>query len=198
MIYIIPENTGNLQNIITTIVAALYGGLLTLVGVAWTIKHSDKQKRADELAKAKPLFTYNFICDKNISVHKQKICLVDDDKIPETVKDVRLSQGTESYIEFENSANSTFTIKRFYFDKGWHTVSANNVVLPNNTLSVQLYRKDIIEHPVMEIEDIYGRKFYYDLKFICLPPLQPVQFCTLGELKEITLQELKARNIAIE
>ena len=198
LIYIIPENTGNLQNIITTIVAATYGGLLTLAGVAWTIKHSDKQKRDDELAKAKPLFTFNLICDKNISAHKQKICLIDDNETPEILAEVKLPKGTESYIEFENSANSIFTIKRVYFDNKWHKVSANNVVLPNNKILVQLYRKNIIEHPVMEIEDIYSRKFYYDLKFICLPPLQPVQFCTLGELKEVTIQELQAKNIAIE
>ena len=43
LIYLIPEK--ELQTIILTIVAALYGGLITLVGVAWTIKKSDKNKK---------------------------------------------------------------------------------------------------------------------------------------------------------
>ncbi len=44
LIYLIPNTLTNLQTIVTAIVAAIYGGLLTLVGVAWTIRHSDKQK----------------------------------------------------------------------------------------------------------------------------------------------------------
>ena len=40
LIYIIPEEFKTLQTIITAVVAAVYGGLLTLTGVAWTIKQS--------------------------------------------------------------------------------------------------------------------------------------------------------------
>lgn len=46
LIYIIPETA--LQNIVLTITAAVYGGLLTLVGVAWTIRKGDAD-RQDEL-----------------------------------------------------------------------------------------------------------------------------------------------------
>ena len=58
LIYIIPDNTGNLQNIITTIVAAIYGGLLTLVGVAWTIRSEREKDRLEEKKKYKPLAIY--------------------------------------------------------------------------------------------------------------------------------------------
>lgn len=57
LIYIIPgkqvEINGvvtvdnSLRDIITRIVAALYGGLLTLVGVAWTIKNGEKNRQDD-------------------------------------------------------------------------------------------------------------------------------------------------------
>lgn len=45
LIFIIPNQS--LQEIVLTIVAALYGGILTLVGVAWTIKqtHEDDTKK---------------------------------------------------------------------------------------------------------------------------------------------------------
>lgn len=66
LIYIIPgkqvEINGvvtvdnSLRDIITTIVAAVYGGLLTLVGVAWTIRKGDKDKHEDEIEKFKPAF----------------------------------------------------------------------------------------------------------------------------------------------
>ncbi len=46
LIYIIPNK--ELQEIIIPIIAAVYGGLLTLVGVAWTIKDGNK-KRQEEL-----------------------------------------------------------------------------------------------------------------------------------------------------
>lgn len=199
LIYCIPDRFNNLQTIVTTIVAAVYGGLLTLVGVAWTIKHSDKQKREDELAKAKPMFTFNIVAEKDIKAHKQKICLINDSKTPQSlIEAMQLPQGVVSYVEIENSDNSTFLIKKLYFDSCWHSVSANNIVLPNNKLIVQLFRKDLFEHAIMEVEDIYNRKFYYDLHFLCIPPLPKVEFCTLIELTEITLQELKSRNISLD
>lgn len=59
LIYIIPNE--NLQNIVIPIIAAVYGGLLTLVGVALTIRKSDKDRKEDEIKKAKPLV---FVIDK--------------------------------------------------------------------------------------------------------------------------------------
>lgn len=198
LIYIIPERLEKLQTIITAIVSAVYGGLLTLVGVAWTIKYGEKQKREDELARAKPLFTFNIVTDREINVHNRKVCLVEDNRTPNTLAEaVKLPDGIESFFELENSLNATFVVKRFYFDCSWHITSANNIVLPGNKIYIQLYRKNVIEHPVMEVEDIYGRRFYYDLMFVCIPPIAETQFCTLIELREITRKDLEKRNIAI-
>ena len=47
LIYIIPEKYTNLQTIVTAIIAAVYSGLLTLVGVAWTIRKGDKDRKDD-------------------------------------------------------------------------------------------------------------------------------------------------------
>ncbi len=66
LIYIIPENTGNLQNIITTIIAAIYGGLLTLVGVAWTIKKTDNDRRDEERKKYRPYVTLSLFTEKDM------------------------------------------------------------------------------------------------------------------------------------
>ena len=43
LIYIVPN--ADLQNIIIPIVAGVYGGLLTLVGVAWTIRENEERNR---------------------------------------------------------------------------------------------------------------------------------------------------------
>lgn len=194
LIFIIPN--ADLQTVVTAIVAAVYAGLLTLVGVAWTIKHSDKQKREDELAKAKPMFTFNIINVAEPDVANRKLCFIYDRDL--FTGELKNPEGIVSYMELENSMNSSFVIKRLYFANSWHYPSANNVLLPNNNLLMQLYRKNLIEHPIMEIEDVYSRKYYYDLMFICLPTYQDVMFCSLGELKEITFQDLQTRNIPLE
>lgn len=45
LIFIIPDDA--LQNIVLTITAAVYGGLLTLIGVAWTIKDTNEKRKED-------------------------------------------------------------------------------------------------------------------------------------------------------
>ena len=49
LIFLIPDDS--LQTIVQSITAAVYGGLLTLVGVAWTIKDTN-EKRQDDLKRA--------------------------------------------------------------------------------------------------------------------------------------------------
>lgn len=53
LIYLMPSTNG-LQNVVSTIIAAVYGGLLTLVGVAWTIKDSENKRKEEERAKNIP------------------------------------------------------------------------------------------------------------------------------------------------
>ena len=201
LIYIIPNY--NLREIVSVIIAAVYGGLLTLIGVAWTIKHGMVQKQEDELARAKPLFTFNFFAEPNPLANNRKVCLVESGVQPKTLAEARQRpDGTETYMELENSFQSSFTVKRFYFDNAWHSASANNVVLPNNRLVIQMFRKDCITHPIMEIEDIFARKFYYDLMFVSLPRRantgETTDITTLSEMKEVTEQEVVERGIKIE
>lgn len=54
LIYIIPEGFEELQTIVTAIVAAVYGGLLTLTGVAWTIKHNKDILKKESIERIKP------------------------------------------------------------------------------------------------------------------------------------------------
>lgn len=58
LIYRIPNET--IQAITIPIVAAIYGGFITLIGVSWTIKKSDIDKANEEIRKARPLI---FIVD---------------------------------------------------------------------------------------------------------------------------------------
>ena len=57
LIYRLPNS--DLRDVVTAVISALYGGLLTLIGVAWTIKHTNEEKRKEE-AKAIHPFIYPF------------------------------------------------------------------------------------------------------------------------------------------
>ena len=191
-----------IKDIIIPIFVSILGGALALAGVAWTIKHSMIQKHEDELVKAKPLFTFNFLAEREPLVNNRKVCLVEGNKQPTTIAEaLRRPSGTESFMEIENSEQSSFTIKRFYFDGAWHGASANNVVLPNTRLLVQLFREDTVTHPIMEIEDVFKRKFYYDLmfQFLFFPneKITDKHKSTLGQMKEITEQGVVERGIKI-
>ncbi len=168
-----------------------------MVGVAWTIRHSDKQKHEDELIKAKPLLTFNMMTEVEPLANNRKVCLVGADENISSMVEVfqNVRNKIESYAELENSNNSSFTIKRLYFDGRWHNATANCAVLPNAKILIQLLRKDLVEHPIMEIEDIFSRKFYYDMMFVSYAQLTESSTVkmTLSELKEITTLEVAER-----
>ncbi len=66
LIYIIPCD--DVKEVVIPVIAAVYGGLITLVGVAWTIHKNEKDKKAEEIEKAKPylqLISDNHIPDKD-------------------------------------------------------------------------------------------------------------------------------------
>lgn len=81
LIFIIPNDS--LQEIVLTIVAALYGGVLTLVGVAWTIKKGDSERQEFDRRNARPfLGIVNCLSGKSITANSNPIqfCRNDTDK----------------------------------------------------------------------------------------------------------------------
>lgn len=53
LIFIIPSE--DVKDIVVPIVAGVYGGLITLVGVTWTIRKAENDKKEEEIKKAKPV-----------------------------------------------------------------------------------------------------------------------------------------------
>ena len=136
LIYIIPgkqvEINGvvtvddSLRDIITTIVAAVYGGLLALTGVAWTIRKGDKDRKEDlmriekerkeeDRRKYSPVFS---VVNKNIDVKKCVIIALDD--VENIDKIVIQSDDTDNIrlqpICIENSSKVEFYVYGFLFD----------------------------------------------------------------------------------
>ena len=136
LIYIIPgkqvEINGvvtvdnSLRDIITTIVAAVYGGLLALIGVAWTIRKGDKDRKEDlqrlenerkeeERRKYSPVFS---VVNKNTDSQKRVVFNLDEveniDKI--VIQSVDTDNIRLQPIRIENSSKVEFYVYGFLFD----------------------------------------------------------------------------------
>lgn len=109
LIFKIPDE--DLRNIVTAIVAAVFTGLITLVGVAWTIRHANEEKKDEEIKKNKPFI---FIVDPyHMSRNKENVKVM----IPEeNISRHNLNKGKKyefnSFI-LENSDYSHCTLKGF-------------------------------------------------------------------------------------
>lgn len=124
LIYLIPDS--DLQTIAMTMVAAVYGGLFTLVGVAWTIRKGDKDRKEDlqrlenerkeeERRKYSPIFS---VVNKNIDMEKCVFIALDD--VENIDKIVIQSDDTDNIrlqpIRIENSSKVEFYVYGFLFD----------------------------------------------------------------------------------
>lgn len=195
LIYICPNNS--LQEILIPTISAVYGGLLTLIGVAWTIKSNNKDRKADlerienerkeeERKKAKPLFTFNMFDHIPSTKDGRKMCF--------TIED--LNQDCSVHAEIENSEKSSFEIKRLYHDKKWYEVNGNTVILPNSKVLFAFNFNDVF-NIYLEIVDSLGYNYYYKLKVLHLLTGQGdgKHFHTIREIKEISTNILEEKNI---
>jgi len=195
LIYIIPNV--NLQSIVIPIISSLYGGLLTLVGVAWTIKSNNKERKADlkrieterkeeEQKKAKPLFTFNMFDHVPSTKDGRKICATIDD----------MSNACSVYAEIENSDKSSFEIKRIYHDKQWFAFIGNTVILPNSKAIVAFNFNDVFDI-YLETIDALGNQYYYEIKALHLriEKGDGKHFHTIREIYEVDKKSLIDKGI---
>ncbi len=125
LIYIIPN--ADLQNVVIPIVSAVYGGLITLVGVAWTIRKADSDKRENELKHAIPYLqiehtnvkdTYTRVIDIGQN-SPHYCCIITNIGLEICVLKYVLADG--KYYNIENgyiAANDTVLLRFcFYFDE---------------------------------------------------------------------------------
>lgn len=194
LIYIIPND--GLQEILIPIISAVYGGLLTLVGVAWTIKSNNKDRKADlerienerkeeERKKAKPLFTFNMFDHIPNVKDGRKLCVTIDD----------LNKDCSVHAEIENSDKSSFEIKRLYHDKKWYELNGNTVILPNSKVLFAFNFNDVFDM-YLEVVDSLGYTYYYELKVLHLVIGKGDKFFhTIREIKEISTNVLKEKGI---
>lgn len=185
-----------LQEITTTIVAALVGGFLTLLGVAWTIRRQDeirkkdaeqreKERKEEEKKKAKPYFIINMMLSSPLIRSGDRICFNDT---PPGVKKY------EANCEIQNSNQSIFTIKRVFNDDKWEEMLSNNVVLPNMTITLSINCNEFFGK-YLEVEDILGNLYYYEFKILKISNSKTQNTVyTMNYLKEVQYSDIEKNN----
>lgn len=167
LIYIIPEEFNSLQTIITTVVAAVYGGLLTLVGVAWTIHKSDNDRREDDVKKFRPIFNLmgekvyeavpipfsGLVTDEQFSFNKI-------DGILYYIKEFAITNTffSEFYLCGLRINNKTIRFDEGYYIKREKTYAIDFQYKP-------FYFFSEINKIEIEVEDLLGNKYYANLNF---------------------------------
>lgn len=180
LIYIIPIDS--LRTIVTAIVAAVYGGLLTLSGVAWTIHRSDKLKKEEEIQKAKPIFTFRMVRSFILDMDGKKVCSDDNDK----------KMSLHCLAVIENSEHSLFTISQIYHDEKWFYTVGNKVFLPSS----EVYLDFDFNYPnglYIEVCDALNMLHYYEINVVWqgCKDLVGKSLFTIYDIKEVSFDDIK-------
>lgn len=184
IIYKIPYQT--LQTIVIALSAALIGGLLTLLGVIMTIKKSDKDKKEDEIKKARPIFAYNMLRQEpKLDVIVQRVCISDPSE--------QLQDACDVCVELENSNLSSFEIKRVNHDGTWVKMEGNTTVLPSAKCLLNFRFIDNPNSLFLEIEDQLGNNYYYQLfvLFLGTKSSSGMALHTVREINNISKEEME-------
>ena len=139
LIYIVPDDS--LREIIIAIVASVYGGLLALTGVAWTIRH-ENIVRQDELQRIeterREEERKKYIPYIRISFAKEQTSLIANANV------VKILNLSESKNILEGNTFYCINIKTFKIKN----ISSSNIILSGVVISGKYFgfsRKEIVE-----------------------------------------------------
>lgn len=177
LIYIIPgkqiEVNGavvvdnSLREIIMTIVAAIYGGLFTLVGVAWTIKKGDNDRKEEERKKYIPYVSFqsnSLPLDRRLDA----FCV----KIPRSKQDKKLYYHFDPF-EIKNISSSNIIFKGIRFNNDIDIFCKKFILEKEKSLDVRIEGGLNIGIDLSAIgllaEDMLCNTYYLKCDFQCCP-----------------------------
>lgn len=170
LIYLIPESENfGLREIVTAIVAAVYGGLLALVGVAWTIKRQDAIRIEDEKKKYRPIV--NFHISKDSVINGAFMTAEDFDEGTESP--FRQKEGTKKYLITNLFAINTGFIefylagmvinkKIYYFTRKRYIDKSLIFGIDNGT---PIYNNEKVEYLSLILQDLLGNEYKLPIRF---------------------------------
>lgn len=159
LIYIIPEKYTNLQTIVFTIVAAVYGGLLTLVGVAWTIRKGNKDRNEDLERRDKERREDLERIDKERAEDERKKYK------PFFITSVKKREGNYSTIDYQFIENESFSFS-----------------INEKCTTQHLIRQWVIINTNLNMFAVYGFKFNNSIVKI-----HPFMFVDLNEIINVKI-----------
>lgn len=183
-----------MQNIVTAVVAALYGGILTLVGVSLTIRHSDKERQEEEKKNARPLFSFNILTEQLKDIRHKKVCVAETNSVSEYDK-------CHVVAELENSNHSVFIIKGVYHDGKWFNMTGNTIVLPSTSVYLDFYFNEDVNNIFLHVQDELDGLYYYEIKVLGLEFLEKQRdvnrsnekLYIIREINELSFDEINNR-----
>lgn len=167
LIFIIRDES--LRQILTAIISSVYGGLLTLVGVAWTIKHANNDKKEEEIKRNKPFI---FIVDtKHSSTDIQTRVLIDNQNIFKTSFNSGDRYSINSFV-IENADFSYSILKGICINNELIALNVAQALRKNGQYLIicdfnLLYNKDITNLSLLLIdmlENYYLLKVNFEVK----------------------------------
>lgn len=158
LIYKIPTQFENLQTIITTIVAAVLGGALTLVGVAWTIRRQDEIHKRDEKSKYRPMFRFVGKASGNKVAYYQFF---------NGIKEEEFNDYNIIDIMFKNFDNANFILNYVDINGRKFFPSVDSNIEKDQFFVIRtLYKKrETLERYLLNVSDILGNNFLFELCF---------------------------------
>lgn len=176
LIYKIPEKYGSLQSIVTTIVAAVYGGMLTLTGVAWTIKRQDEIRKEEEKKKMKPYLRLLSCYDKNIkSIDISWRSFYDVDRYGIIISDEEhniIKNSKKLYVRIgqfrlQQTSDNLCKLICLKIDDVTYELREKRMVAKNDDLlfCLDIIGVDSFEKVSLIVEDICGNRYSYAIKY---------------------------------
>lgn len=173
LIYLIPDSYKGLQTIVTSIVAALYGGLLTLLGVAITIKKGERDRLEDERNKHIPYLNLVKFGDTETPNIDSTVEIGDIRWIKRnhTAEDVTLKYSYVFWknIYVKNISNSCLIFKGILINNRYAEFINNQIIEQNGIAKIP--REDLgyktYEYPLkakLVVLDALRNVYYFDLE----------------------------------
>lgn len=186
LLYIVPN--ADLKDVLIPVVSAVYGGLLTLAGVAWTIRQTQADKKKDDIARAKPYFSFNVMLTEPKGGSFQKTCfpMIENES----------NRKCEAYVEIENSNQSVTIFQSVYHDGAWNDIEMNKTLVGGGKCILSFCFDSPFEI-YLKVTDIYGNAYFYRVKVLAYPNPLATQitssgraFHTIRDIAEVTQEEM--------
>lgn len=141
-----------------TVYSCVIGGLLTLGGVAWTIKQTDKHRNEDKILENRPLFYPLALNQKQIKdPNLLEIAFVSNDE-----------KETGCFImgAIENSDNSNIIVDKLYISNKEYKPLNNSIISKSNKYRILIKTNSVLldDDIKLIVKDILDNVYTYKLK----------------------------------